>query len=57
MAVIESRLKQLGLALPEPLILPPGVTLPYPWVRIHGTRAYTSGHGPQAASAKANASS
>jgi enamine deaminase RidA (YjgF/YER057c/UK114 family) len=27
--------------------LPPGVTLPFPWVRLHGNRAYVSGHGPQ----------
>jgi len=23
------------------------VTLPFPWVRLHGNRAYVSGHGPQ----------
>lgn len=47
MAHIEARLQALGLALPEPLILPPGVALPFPWVRLHGNRAYVSGHGPQ----------
>jgi enamine deaminase RidA (YjgF/YER057c/UK114 family) len=46
-AKIEARLQALGLALPAPLILPPGVTLPFPWVRLHGNRAYVSGHGPQ----------
>ncbi|HEX7329036.1 MAG TPA: RidA family protein, partial [Casimicrobiaceae bacterium] len=25
---------------------PPGVTLPFPWVRIVGSRAIISGHGP-----------
>jgi enamine deaminase RidA (YjgF/YER057c/UK114 family) len=47
MPMIESRLHELGLALPQPLILPPGVTLPFPWVRVHGNRAFISGHGPQ----------
>jgi enamine deaminase RidA (YjgF/YER057c/UK114 family) len=47
MAHVEARLQALGLALPEPLILPPGVALPFPWVRVHHDRAYVSGHGPQ----------
>ena len=47
MATIEAKLRALGLALPEPLILPPGVTLPFPWVRVHGNRVYVSGHAAQ----------
>lgn len=47
MARIEARLAELGITLPEPLILPAGVTLPFPWVNIRGDRAYLSGHGPQ----------
>ena len=43
---IEDRLAELGLALPAPLKLPPGASLPFPWVRIVGTRAFISGHGP-----------
>ncbi len=43
----ETRLQQLGLTLPEPMKLPPGLTLPFPWVRVRGDRAYVSGHGPQ----------
>jgi enamine deaminase RidA (YjgF/YER057c/UK114 family) len=43
---IERRISDLGLALPAPLQLPPGVALPFPWVRIVGTRAIISGHGP-----------
>lgn len=43
---IAERLKALGLALPRPLQLPPGVVLPFPWVRIVGTKALISGHGP-----------
>jgi len=44
---IEAKLRELGLELPPPLKLPPGVTLPFPWVRVYGNRAYVSGHGPQ----------
>lgn len=50
MASIEQRLRDLGLALPAPLQLPPGAVLPFPWVRISGTRAIFSGHGPTDAS-------
>jgi enamine deaminase RidA (YjgF/YER057c/UK114 family) len=46
MSSIEHRLHGLGLALPAPLRLPAGVVLPFPWVRIVGTRALISGHGP-----------
>lgn len=45
--MIEAKLKALALALPEPLLLPPGVTLPFPWVRVHGHRAFISGHAAQ----------
>ncbi|HEY0537016.1 MAG TPA: RidA family protein [Actinoallomurus sp.] len=44
---IENRLTELGLVLPDPLRLPPGVTLPFPWVRVHAGRAFVSGHGPR----------
>jgi enamine deaminase RidA (YjgF/YER057c/UK114 family) len=43
---IERRLERLGLVLPEPTKLPPGVEIPFAWVRVHGDRAYVSGHGP-----------
>lgn len=46
MATPEQRLASLGYALPAPLKLPPGVTLPFPWVRVLGRRAIISGHGP-----------
>jgi enamine deaminase RidA (YjgF/YER057c/UK114 family) len=46
MAMIEDRLRELGLVLPAPLQLPPGAVLPFPWVRVVGTRALISGHGP-----------
>ena len=46
MSAIERRLDHLGLVLPAPLRLPAGVVLPFPWIRIVGTRALISGHGP-----------
>jgi len=44
---IEEKLQTLGLVLPEPVALPPGVRLPFAEVRIRGNRAYLAGHGPQ----------
>ena len=46
MPTAEERLAALGYVLPEPLKLPPGTVLPFPWVRVVGTRAIVSGHGP-----------
>ena len=46
MSTIDRRLAELGLVLPAPLQLPPGIVLPFPWVRIVGSRALISGHGP-----------
>jgi len=47
MSNIESRITALGLQLPEPIRLPPGVKFPFQFVRIAGARAFVSGHGPQ----------
>ena len=47
MANIESRLAALGLVLPPQLQPPPGVVLPFQFVRLLGHRALISGHGPQ----------
>jgi enamine deaminase RidA (YjgF/YER057c/UK114 family) len=44
--LIERKLAGLGLVLPEPIRLPEGVELPFPWVRVHGDRAFVSGHSP-----------
>ena len=49
MATYEDKLASMGLVLPEPLKLPPGMTLPFPWVNVRGDRAFISGHGPQEA--------
>lgn len=46
MATVEERLVSLGHRLPEPLKLPPGIVLPFPWVRVVGNRAIISGHAP-----------
>ena len=40
---IERRLMEMGFVLPAPV----PIQLPFPWVRIHGTRVLISGHGPQ----------
>lgn len=45
--VVEERLNALGLVLPSPLKVPPGVVLPFQSVKIVGNRAVISGHGPQ----------
>jgi enamine deaminase RidA (YjgF/YER057c/UK114 family) len=46
---IETKLKTMGLVLPARMQLPPGAVLPFSWVRLHGSRAILSGHGPLAA--------
>ena len=46
MSKIDDRLTELGVVLPAPLELPPGASLPFPWVRVAGERALISGHGP-----------
>jgi enamine deaminase RidA (YjgF/YER057c/UK114 family) len=46
MSQIEERLAALGLALPEPFSAPPGLELPFEFVRVAGDVAYVSGHGP-----------
>jgi len=46
MARIEQRLATLGHVLPPPVTPPPGVVLPFAFVRIAGHRAIVSGHGP-----------
>ena len=34
----------MGFELPEPVKAPPGIRLPFSWVRTGGNRAYVSGH-------------
>ena len=47
MAKIEARLSALGLVLPPAISPPPGLVLPFQFVRLRGKRAFVSGHGPQ----------
>lgn len=47
MSRIESRLKELGLALPPAMKVPGGMALPFPWINVRGKRIIISGHGPQ----------
>src|SRR5579862_3346487 len=41
----DDRLRELGLTLPDAMRLPPGLSVPFQWVRVRGDRAYISGHG------------
>ncbi len=50
MSQVEERLRQLGLSLPPPAQPPPGIVLPFQFVRVVGQRAFISGHGPQSPS-------
>ncbi len=45
MGQVEKRLAELGLELPPEPKVPPGVVIPFQWVRVHGRRAFISGHG------------
>jgi hypothetical protein len=45
---IETRLRELNLILPPPTQPPAGVVFPFQFVRVIGSRALISGHGPQA---------
>ena len=47
MSQVEERLRALGLALPPAAQPPAGIMLPFQFVRIVGSRALISGHGPQ----------
>lgn len=46
---IEDKIEAMGLYLPQAIKAPPGVVLPFQFVRVAGDRAYVSGHGPQQA--------
>lgn len=47
LTTVDARLRSLGLLLPAPMVLPPGVLLPFDFVLVRGTRVLISGHGPQ----------
>jgi hypothetical protein len=41
---VEARLEAMGLNLPQPFQLPPGLERPFAWVREYRGRAFISGH-------------
>ena len=45
---VEARLQALGLVLPPPPKLPPGIELSFVWTRVRGNRVFVAGHAPQA---------
>ncbi len=49
MAHVESKLAAMGLTLPAPMRLPPGVQAKWRQVQIVGTRVVIAGHGPRTA--------
>lgn len=44
MTTPENRLRELGLTLPAPTKVPPGLHLPFSFVNVRGQRALISGH-------------
>lgn len=46
MGMIEERLAELGLELPQPFAAPPGVEFKFDLVHVSEGVAYVSGHGP-----------
>ncbi|MGI9264729.1 MAG: RidA family protein [Gammaproteobacteria bacterium] len=45
----EARIKELGLVLPEPLQIPPGLSVPIAFIKVFGKRVIVAGHGAQEA--------
>jgi len=43
---VEQRLSEMGMVLPKPWVLPPGITIPASLVRVRGKRVLVSGHVP-----------
>jgi enamine deaminase RidA (YjgF/YER057c/UK114 family) len=41
----DQRVVDLNLILPPPPMLPPGVSIPFEWVRVSSNRVLVSGHG------------
>jgi enamine deaminase RidA (YjgF/YER057c/UK114 family) len=46
MSTISAKLASMGLTLPGPIKLPPGMVLPFRFVNVRGEHAFVSGHGP-----------
>ena len=52
MATPEQRLAELGLSLPSPLNISPGLHLPFTFVNVRGSRVSISGHPKQSIDGK-----
>lgn len=52
MTTPEQRLHELGLKLPDPIQVPPGLHLPFAFVNVRGNRCIISGHPRQSAEGK-----
>ena len=46
--LVEKRIQELNLYLPEQAKVPAGIVIDFAWARVFGDRVYLSGHGPQA---------
>ncbi len=46
--LIEKRIQELNLYLPEQAKVPANIVIDFAWARVFGDRVYLSGHGPQA---------
>jgi len=46
MSTVEQRLSEMGVVLPKPWSLPPGIKVQASLVRVHGSRVFVSGHIP-----------
>ena len=44
MATPEERLTEMGLSLPAPVTIPPGLHIPFSFINVRGNRAMISGH-------------
>lgn len=47
MGIIDERLAQRGLVLPQPARAPQGFAFSFEWVKVVGNRVLVSGHSPQ----------
>ena len=43
----DEKVSELGIALPGPLPIPPGMDVPLAFIQVIGKRVLVSGHGPQ----------
>ena len=47
----DQRVVELNLILPPPPVLPPGVSVPFDWVRVRGTASWSAAMAPWTAKA------